>query len=108
VRFLIDAQLPPGLARWLCDQGHVAEHVSDVDLAAATDTTVWSRAVELGAVLVTKDEDFVAISERSSQGTVAWLRFGNTTNRALIAKFEQSLPDLLAALSAGERIVEIR
>jgi len=26
MRFLVDAQLPPALARWLAAQGHEAEH----------------------------------------------------------------------------------
>jgi len=30
MKFIVDAQLPPALARWLCEQGHQAEHVQDV------------------------------------------------------------------------------
>ncbi len=29
MRFLVDAQLPPALARWLAANGHAAEHVAD-------------------------------------------------------------------------------
>lgn len=36
-RFLIDAQLPPALARWLVAQGHAAEHVNDAGLDGADD-----------------------------------------------------------------------
>jgi uncharacterized protein (DUF433 family) len=32
MRFLVDAQLPPALARWRASQGHVAEHVADCKL----------------------------------------------------------------------------
>jgi predicted nuclease of predicted toxin-antitoxin system len=35
VRFLIDAQLPPALARYLAALGHDAKHVSDVGLLMA-------------------------------------------------------------------------
>ncbi len=31
MRFLVDAQLPPVLARWLCEAGHDARHVEDVN-----------------------------------------------------------------------------
>jgi len=41
VNFLVDAQLPPGLARWLADQGHSADHVNDVGLAGAEDSVIW-------------------------------------------------------------------
>jgi predicted nuclease of predicted toxin-antitoxin system len=30
MRFLIDAQLPPALARWLAERGHEAVHVVTV------------------------------------------------------------------------------
>ena len=35
MRFIIDAQLPPALARWLSERGHDAEHVADQHLEAA-------------------------------------------------------------------------
>jgi predicted nuclease of predicted toxin-antitoxin system len=37
VRFLIDAQLPPALARLLNDRAHVAEHVNDVGMGESPD-----------------------------------------------------------------------
>jgi predicted nuclease of predicted toxin-antitoxin system len=40
MRFLVDAQLPPALARWRAEQGHQAEHVADINLAAASDGTI--------------------------------------------------------------------
>lgn len=35
MRFLVDAQLPPALARWLCANGHEAVHVGDLGMLAA-------------------------------------------------------------------------
>ncbi|MFO7641427.1 MAG: DUF5615 family PIN-like protein [Candidatus Competibacteraceae bacterium] len=57
-RFLIDAQLPPALARWLTAQGHPSQHVSDFGGDGTTDDEVWAQALRLGAVIVSKDEDF--------------------------------------------------
>jgi predicted nuclease of predicted toxin-antitoxin system len=37
MQFLIDAQLPPALARWLVGQGHTASHVLDLGLERADD-----------------------------------------------------------------------
>jgi predicted nuclease of predicted toxin-antitoxin system len=37
MRFLIDAQLPPALARWLSSAGHDSEQVADIGLAGARD-----------------------------------------------------------------------
>ena len=58
MRFLVDAQLPPALARWLVAAGHEAEHVGDVGLGDAQDQAIWVYAVGVGAVIVSKDEDF--------------------------------------------------
>ncbi|MSP73885.1 MAG: hypothetical protein EXR76_17270, partial [Myxococcales bacterium] len=44
MRFLVDARLPPALARWLTAAGHPSEHVADVGLAGAPDPAVWERA----------------------------------------------------------------
>jgi predicted nuclease of predicted toxin-antitoxin system len=57
-RFLIDAQLPPALARRLTALGHVAEHVDDAGLASASDRRIWDYALNHSAVIVTRDEDF--------------------------------------------------
>lgn len=56
--FLVDAQLPPALARWLSGQGHEAHHVEDVGLRDADDGPIWAHALSVGAVILTKDEDF--------------------------------------------------
>ncbi|MDX6574495.1 MAG: hypothetical protein QOE96_448 [Blastocatellia bacterium] len=56
--FLIDAQLPPALASWLIQQGHTAQHVDDLGLRNADDIVIWNHALESGAIVITKDEDF--------------------------------------------------
>lgn len=69
MRFVVDAQRPPALARWLEAQGHEAEHVADVKLAAAPDTAIWERATVLKAVIITKDEDF-ALRRNMESGSI--------------------------------------
>jgi predicted nuclease of predicted toxin-antitoxin system len=44
VKFLVDAQLPPALARWLREAGHEAEHVEFVGLREESDSAIWVRA----------------------------------------------------------------
>ena len=46
MRFLVDAQLPPALARMLTDHGHHAEHVTDVGPADASDRELWRYALD--------------------------------------------------------------
>lgn len=66
MRFLIDAQLPPALARLLKAAGHQAEHVEDVGLRDAGDHRIWDYTVQQQAVLITKDEDFTARLSREA------------------------------------------
>jgi predicted nuclease of predicted toxin-antitoxin system len=109
LRFLIDAQLPPALARWLTDAGHQAQHVEDVGLREAEDSPIWHFAVENRAVLLTKDEDF---AERARQirtaPVIVWLRIGNVSNRALQHWFMPQLPQIIAWIEQGVPVVEIR
>ena len=72
MRFVVDAQLPPALARWLASQGVEAEHVFDVGLAEAPDAVIWQQAMERVAVVVSKDEDF-ALRVQMSGGTCGYL-----------------------------------
>lgn len=62
MKFLVDAQLPPGLAGWVTEKGHEATHVFDIFLTAAEDPEIWDHALESGLIIITKDEDF---SERA-------------------------------------------
>ncbi len=108
MRFLIDAQLPPDLVTWLTAEGHDAVHVSDLNLTEAEDAAVWAKACEMAAHLITKDEDFVAIRERSSQGpSLVWLRIGNATNLVLIAWLAKFFPAAIEAIEQGAPIIEI-
>lgn len=108
MRFLVDAQLPPALARWLVSQGHEAEHVMDCGLLDAPDEAIWAYALERGAAVLTKDEDFALRRTLNPDGpAIVWLRVGNTRKAALLRWFEPLLPEALSALSRGEALLEI-
>lgn len=107
MRFLVDAQLPPALARRLEALGHVAEHVADLGMASASDTAIRDHAARVGAVIVTKDEDFAVRRLLMGGPPVVWLRMGNTRCAALLARVEADLPALIAALERGETLVEV-
>ncbi len=109
MRFLVDAQLPVALARWLTAQACDATHVYDLGMECSKDSDIWDHALESGAVLVSKDEDFVnlaLVKEVSPQ--LVWIRTGNTRKARLIADFEASFGTIKTALANGERIVELR
>lgn len=108
-RFLIDAQLPPGLARGIAACGYEALHIVDTELREATDRNIWNYAAEHEFVVITKDADFVVMANLSSAGApIVWVRLGNVGNARLWASFEPLLADILARLERGERLIEVR
>ncbi len=108
MRVVVDAQLPPALARWLEERGHTAEHLLDRAMASAADRAVWDYAAPVGAVVITKDEDFALRRGLTAAGPqVVWIRLGNTTRRALSTWFEPLFPTVLEALDRGEPLIEI-
>lgn len=107
MRFLVDAQLPPALARWLSSIGHPSDHVFDLGLASASDASIWDHAVAQGLILVSKDDDFVARRTLANDGPqIVWVRFGNVSRAETIARFERALPYLVSALEQGDMLIE--
>jgi predicted nuclease of predicted toxin-antitoxin system len=108
VRFVIDAQLPPRLARRLTEHGRRAEHVLDIGLEGASDREIWAYACANRCVVVSKDQDFADLARRDPDGAqVVWIRIGNTTSGALWSALAPIWPEVLAGLERGERLIEI-
>lgn len=109
MKFLVDAQLPPALARWLRDSGWDSQAVREAGLRDAEDGAIWMHAEVNGLVIVTKDEDFARRVQATVTGpAVVWLRMGNTSNQALRARLVPLMPEIVALLEDGTRLVEIR
>ena len=108
MKFLVDAQLPPALARFLVSSGHVAGHVMEAGLTEAEDDPIWSYAEANACVIVTKDEDFASRRTLVAEGpAIVWLRIGNCSNRALLRWLTPMLDDVVERLAAGEKLIEI-
>ncbi|HEY0281176.1 MAG TPA: DUF5615 family PIN-like protein [Rhizomicrobium sp.] len=108
MKFVLDAQLPPRLAKALVRAGHVAWHVYECGLLTAKDRDIWRFAMQEGAAVVTKDADFPAMRMHAPDGPpVVWLRLGNTGNDALEKALLSALPEIVAAIAAGEGMVEL-
>jgi predicted nuclease of predicted toxin-antitoxin system len=82
LRFLVDAQLPPALARYIESRGHKAEHVADLGLERAADSRIRATATDLGAVIITKDEDFGLHLLLHGGPSVVWVQCGGVTSEA--------------------------
>jgi predicted nuclease of predicted toxin-antitoxin system len=98
--------LPPALARWIEDRGHIAVHVRDIGLSTATDQAIWRFASDGDYVIVTKDEDFAERRAREDGPTILWLRGGNATRRVLLARMEMHWDNVVTWLNQGETRIE--
>ena len=108
MRFVVDAQLPPALAKFFTEAGYTAEHVLDLKLAQASDSAIWEYAGRVGAVVVTKDEDFAARRAVAQAGPqILWVRIGDTTTPQLLLRLGPRLAELMRVLESGEKIVEL-
>ena len=106
MRFLVDAQLPPALARWLMDKGHDADHVMNALSADAKDAALARHAAANGAVIVPKDADFLLLVPNPPPQLLL-VTSGNASNRVLLQCFASQFEAALAALAGGAAIVEI-
>jgi predicted nuclease of predicted toxin-antitoxin system len=104
-----DAQLSPALAPWLRRTfGVQAVAVRDLGLREAEDPAIFAAARAAGAVVMTKDSDFVLLLERlGPPPQVIWLTCGNTSNPKLRELLARAWPVVAAALAAGEPLVEV-
>jgi predicted nuclease of predicted toxin-antitoxin system len=108
MRFIVDNQLPPALARWLIERGHEAKHVYSEGLGEADDTHIWSIALQQTAIVVTKDADFAERRATAGSGpTILWLRVGNTTTPNLFAILDTAWASIEDALGR-DAVVEVR
>ena len=88
--------------------GHEADHVFDLGLLTANDIEIWRHAEKTGAAILTKDADFAAMRIHATSGpAVAWLRLGNVTNAELERALKTALPEIVDAIEAQERLIEI-
>jgi predicted nuclease of predicted toxin-antitoxin system len=108
IRFVVDAQLPPGLATQVAERGFPSEHVNRIGLRVAEDDAIWRYVRRTGATLITKDEDFAALAQRDPAGPqVVWIRVGNIANEPLWRALEPLLDEIARSLEAGERVIKV-
>ena len=81
----LDAQLPPSIAAWVrATIGIECHAVRDLGLRDARDASIFQAARDAGAVVMTKDKDFVELLRRlGPPPKVLWLTCGNTSNARL-------------------------
>jgi predicted nuclease of predicted toxin-antitoxin system len=109
MKYLIDNQLPVALVRQLRAHGLESNHVAEFGMDQGSDRAIWQYAADNGFAIVSKDEDFLHLAGADPAGPpFIWVRLGNCRKAELLAAFDRVLPQLLRAIGAGDKIVEIR
>jgi len=106
----VDAQLSPAVSRWLVSRfGIAARHVGEVASLSAPDHEIFEAARAAGAVLLTKDRDFVELArQRGDPSRVIWMTRGNTSNRNVFRILDLTFATACKMLESGENVVEIK
>ena len=93
----------------MSEAGFQAQAVREIGLRESEDAEIWGYAESNGCVIVTKDEDFALRVHVGATGpAVVWLRVGNTSNAALRTWLVPQVPQIVALLGHGYRLVEVR
>jgi predicted nuclease of predicted toxin-antitoxin system len=105
----LDAQLSPRLAGWLSESFPVtALPLRDLGLRDSSDEEIFKAARAAGAVVMTKDADFLKLIDRfGSPPQVIWLTCGNTSEAALKKLLAVHFLRAVEWLQDGEKLVEI-
>jgi predicted nuclease of predicted toxin-antitoxin system len=108
VKYLVDANLPRDLARWLASDSDEALYVDDLLTSPATDAEIWDLAARDGLIIVSKDADFAARAVRDERVRVVWIRCGNVKLRPFEAWVAARREAMRRLIDEGERLVELR
>lgn len=105
----IDAQISPALAPWITAEfGIEAYSIKYVGLRDAEDREIFRAAREAGAVVLTKDNDFVLLlQQHGPPPQLVWVTLGNTTNAGMRQVLLRTLGPAIELLQRGEPLVEI-
>ena len=82
--------------------------VRDLGLRDAGDRAIFLVARMAGAVVITKDSNFVKLlQDPGPPPQIIWLTFGNTSNARLKDIFTQTLNKSFDYIRSGESLIEI-
>ncbi len=82
--------------------------VRELGLRDAKDREIFLAAREAGAVVLTKDSDFVILLEQlGAPPQILWLTIGNTSNAHLKRVMTKSFASAWELVQRGESLVEI-
>ncbi len=108
MKFIVDAQLPRRLARWLRENGFDAIHTLDLPARNRTDDDdINTLSMAENRVVISKDSDFYdRFFEKLEPHKLLFLTTGNIQNDDLIALFDKNFDEIVLALTHSN-VVEL-
>ena len=105
----IDAQLSPALAPWIAERFKIeAFSVKYLGYRDANDRQIFHAARDAGAVVMTKDGDFLRLLEQHGPPPqILWVTLGNTSNARIKEALQRTFKRAMALLESGEALVEL-
>ncbi|HMO40492.1 MAG TPA: DUF5615 family PIN-like protein [Saprospiraceae bacterium] len=96
MKFIVDAQLPYRLAKFIRDRGLDAIHTDDLPEKDRTaDSEIRRIAREQNRIVITKDNDFLESHILKNEPAHLFLiTTGNITNKALLMRFEKNWTEI--------------
>lgn len=96
-KFLVDAQLPRRLARFMQSKDLDVIHTLDLPEANKTkDGAINTASLEEKRIVITKDEDFVqSFTLQKRPYKLLLITTGNISNRDLLTLFDSRLPKIV-------------
>ena len=109
VTFWLDEQISPLLAPWIEEQfGLTCHSVVNLLVDRRDDQDIFLSARQLGAIIISKDSDFVDLVNRLGQPPqILWVTCGNRSNNQMKELLIKALPQAIELLAAGEPLVEL-
>jgi predicted nuclease of predicted toxin-antitoxin system len=108
VRFLVDQNLSPLVAKLLRDAGHDAIHTREIGMERSDDADIFDRAAAEDRTIVSADTDFsTLLAQRgaSRPSLVLWRRSQDRRAASVAAVLLANLESVEAALSEGAIVV---
>ncbi|MCA9472495.1 MAG: DUF5615 family PIN-like protein [Nitrospira sp.] len=92
----IDAQLSPHLAQWIDQTFEIeSQSVTSLGLRDAEDVSIFQEARAVGAIVMTKDQDFVnLVRQYGPPPQILLVTCGNTSNKYLRSLLQQVFPNI--------------
>lgn len=109
MKYIVDAQLPLRLKKWLTQYGHDALHTDDLPLKDRTpDIDIIKLTENEDRIVITKDSDFYKSNLLNGKPKrILMITTDNIINKDLIKLFELNFPTIETYFNSGSQIIEL-